>query len=146
MKYRLAKIVIKFVKAITVTDTPTPRPATLHSCKTTSISNNTTPPPLNRKNETVFRIRCTDPRKVRISFPPECFLLPIQYTKDITDKLHSVLHKKDGGKSTYRFSAVSQKKNSNVIPIYFTSIGNEIPNPPSYESPKSTSPFSIERT
>lgn len=99
MKYRLAKIVIKFMKAITVNYTPTPRPATLHSCKTTSISNNTTPPPLNRKNETVFRIRCTDPRKVRISFPPECFLLPIQYTKDITDKLHSVLHKKDDGKS-----------------------------------------------
>lgn len=54
MKYRLAKIVIKFMKAIIVTDTPTPRPATLYSCKTTSISNNTTPPPLNRKNETVF--------------------------------------------------------------------------------------------
>ncbi len=38
MKYRLAKIVIKFMKAITVNYTPTPRPATLHSCKTTSIS------------------------------------------------------------------------------------------------------------
>lgn len=101
MKYRLAKIVIKFVKAIIITDTPIPRPATLHSLKTTFISNNTTSPPRNLKKRNNVSYQIYRPKENSDFFSARMLFVTYSiHTKDITDKLHSVLHKKkDGGKS-----------------------------------------------